>query len=373
MPQDVVAIAGHFDLAGRPETVAPITAGHINDTYVLTTTAGGKAVRYVFQRINHYVFRNPPQVMENILRVTEHIRERLSHTEPGLARRQLRVIPARDGQGYYQDADGDFWRAYTYIENAVTYDTIPSTSLAQEAARMFGWFQGLLRDLPAPPLHETIPGFHDTPRRLEYFGQVLKKDAFNRARHAAAEIDFVLEHAAICEVLPDLVGQGRFPVRTVHNDTKINNVMLDEVSGTGVCILDLDTVMPGLSVHDFGDLVRTASCPAAEDERDLSKVVIDAPWFEALTRGFAQETCRWLAPVERDHLVFGAKIITFEQMVRFLTDYLAGDVYYKVHREGHNLDRTRTQMKLVQSILEQEESLNGLVQRVFQDNPGDTT
>ncbi|MEN6576773.1 MAG: aminoglycoside phosphotransferase family protein [Phycisphaerales bacterium] len=370
MPQDVASIAGHFDLAGEPEAIAPITAGHINDTYLLTTTAGDKAVRYVLQRINHYVFKDPPKVMENILRVTEHIRDRLSHAEPALARRQLTVVPARDGQGYYQDADGNFWRAYAYIENAVTYDTVPSTALAREAARMFGWFQKLLRDLPSPPLHETIPGFHDTPRRLEYFEQVLQRDVRNRAKQAVIEIDFVLENAALCAVLPDLVGKGDFPMRTAHNDTKINNVMLDETAGTGVCIIDLDTVMPGLSVHDFGDLVRTASCPAAEDERDLSKVAVDVPLFEALTQGFAEETRQWLTPVERNHLVFGAKIITFEQMIRFLTDYLAGDLYYKVHREGHNLDRARTQMKLVQSIVEQEESLNGLVQRAFQNNPG---
>lgn len=365
MAYDVASIARHFDLGGEPVAVEPITAGHINDTYVLTAASGGRAARYVLQRINHHVFKDPPRVMENILRVTRHVRARLGQVDPLLAERQLRVIPTQNNEGCYRDGDGNFWRAYTYVEKAVTYDTVPSTSLAREAARMFGLFQRLLCDLPAPPLHETIPGFHDTPRRLERFHQVLRTDALNRAAHAATEIDFVLENAAICAILPDLAGRGEFPTRTVHNDTKINNVMLDDTTGTGVCIIDLDTVMPGSSVHDFGDLVRTASCPAAEDERDLSRVAIDAGLFEALVRGFAEETRRWFTATERDHLVFGAKIITFEQMIRFLTDHLAGDLYYKVHREGHNLDRTRTQMKLVQSIIEQEESLNGFVQRAY--------
>ena len=177
----------------------------------------------------------------------------------------------------------------------------------------------------------------------------------------------MVENAAICNVLPDLVARGELPIRIAHNDTKINNVMLDKDTGKGVCVIDLDTVMPGLSMHDFGDLVRTAACPAAEDERDLSKVKIDIPLFGALARGFAEETGRFLTPAEKSHLLFGGTLITFEQMIRFLTDYLAGDVYYKVHREGHNLDRARTQMKLVQSILEQEERLDELVEGAFQD------
>ena len=256
---------------------------------------------------------------------------------------------------------------YNFIENAVTYDTPESPELAREAARMFGWFQSVLTDLPGPPLHETIRAFMTRPASAVLSARPCKNKS-NRAKGArAAEIDYVVENAAICNVLPDLVARGELPIRIAHNDTKINNVMLDKDTGKGVCVIDLDTVMPGLSMHDFGDLVRTAACPAAEDERDLSKVKIDIPLFDALARGFAEETGRFLTPAEKSHLLFGGTLITFEQMIRFLTDYLAGDVYYKIHREGHNLDRARTQMKLVQSIIEQEERLDELVEGAFQD------
>jgi hypothetical protein len=372
MKHDIAAIARHFDLGGEFVAAAPVTAGHINDTYVLTTTTRGRTIRYVLQRINHEVFKNPPQVMENIVRVTEHIRAKVSKSDPELALRQLAVIPAKGGAAWHQDERGNFWRVYNFIEHAVTYDTPESPRLAREAARMFGWFQSLLTDLPGPSLHETIPGFHDTPRRFEFFQEVLKADTHNRAARARPEVDFLFQHADICRVLADLVAGGEIPVRVAHYDTKINNVMLDSDTGQGVCVIDLDTVMPGLSIHDFGDLVRTAACPAAEDERDLSKIALDISLFEALARGFAGQTGRFLTPAEKSHMVFGGKLITFEQMIRFLTDYLRGDVYYKVHREGHNLDRARTQMKLVQAILEQEESLNRLVEKAFQSDSTDT-
>jgi hypothetical protein len=254
---------------------------------------------------------------------------------------------------------------YNFIENAVTYDSLQSSALAREAARMFGWFQKMLTDLPGLPLHETIRGFHDTPRRFERFAEVLKADVANRAKNARSEVDFVFENAAICQVLSGLVGRGEVPIRIAHNDAKINNVMFDTSTSAGVCVIDLDTVMPGLSVYDFGDLVRTANCSAAEDERDLSKVAVDITLFDALAQGFVAGAGEFLTPAEKSHLVFGGKLITFEQMIRFLTDYLAGDVYYKVRREGHNLDRTRTQMKLVQSIIEQEQDLNRLVERAL--------
>ena len=198
------------------------------------------------------------------------------------------VVATKDGGAYYQDAAGNVWRMYNFIENAVTYDSLQSAALAREAARMFGWFQKMLIDLPGPPLYETILGFHNTPRRFERFQEVVKADVANRAKQAKHEIDFVFEHAAICHVLHDLVKRGEIPVRVAHNDAKINNVMFDTSTNEGVCVIDLDTVMPGLSVYDFGDLVRTATCPAAEDERDLSKVAVDTQLFEALAQGFVE-------------------------------------------------------------------------------------
>ncbi len=373
MKYDLPFLVRQFDTRGEPGDIAPVPVGHINDTYVVTTCSpaapgwgtprttpeGGGATRYILQRINQIVFKNPVQVMENAVRITEHIRAKMPPSDS----RQLVVVAAKDSGAYYRDAAGNVWRMYNFIEDAVTYDSLQSAALAREAARMFGWFQRMLTDLPGPPLHETIVGFHNTPRRFERFQEVVQADVANRAKNAKTEIDFVFENAAICHILFDLVKRGEVPIRIAHNDAKINNIMFDTSTNQGVCVIDLDTVMPGLSVYDFGDLVRTATCPAAEDERDLSKVAVDIALFEALARGFVAEAGQFLTPAEKSHLVFGGKLITFEQMIRFLTDYLAGDVYYKVHREGHNLDRTRTQMKLVQSILEQEEDMNHLVER----------
>jgi aminoglycoside phosphotransferase (APT) family kinase protein len=372
MPYDLDHIARQFRLVGEPVQITPLTTGHINDTFILVTQGDSRTTRYILQRINHAVFKEPVPTMENTLRVTEHIRKKTTQADPELAARQLTVFSTHDGLGYYQDAGGNVWRVYNFIEDAVTHDTLTSTEPAYEAARMFGWFQRMLIDLPGPPLHETIRGFHDTPRRLQVFRDVLKADAFNRAKDAGPEIDFLLSHADICDVLADLVRRGEIPVRIAHNDAKLNNVMLDKRTGRGVCVIDLDTVMPGLSIYDFGDLVRTAACPAAEDERDLSKVRVSFSMFCALVRGFVQEVGGFLTAAERQHLAFAGKLITFEQLIRFLTDYLAGDVYYRVHREGHNLDRSRTQMVLVQSILEQEKAMNALVEKVFQSTPGCT-
>ena len=370
MKDEIRSIASHFRVCGEPINVTPVTRGHINDTYIVTVEKNGQAAKYVLQRINHAVFKDPPAMMANILRVTEHIHDKVQQADPALARRQLTVVRTSDGEGCYEDSEGNFWRVYNFIEDAVTHDTLESTDLAYEAARMFGWFQRMLIDLSGPALNETIVGFHNTPRRLEVFQELLKTDALNRAGNAKGEIDFLIENSHICSVLTDLADTGEIPERIAHNDTKINNVMLDRTTNKGVCVIDLDTVMPGLSVYDFGDMVRTATCSAAEDERDLSKVAVDLKLFEALVRGYLAEAGRFLTSAEKSHLVFAGKLITFEQFMRFLTDYLAGDVYYKTSREGHNLDRSRTQMKLVKSIVEQEEVMSELVARAF---GGDST
>jgi hypothetical protein len=369
MKDNVRSASKHFRVSGELVDILPVARGHINDTYVLNCRKNGNDIRYVLQRINHAVFKDPPSMMANIIRVTEHIGGKMRRIDPEMASRQLTVVDAGDGTGYYRDHEGNFWRAYNFIENAVTYDTLESVEQAYEAARMFGWFQRMLIDLPEPALNETIPDFHNTPRRFEVFQGVLKADTLNRAKNSKPEIDFLFENAGLCGVLLDLAERGEIPVRIAHNDTKINNVMLDENTGRGVCVIDLDTVMPGLSVYDFGDMIRTAANCAQEDERDLSKVAVNISMFEALVRGFAEETSEFLTDVEKNHLVFAGKLITFEQFIRFLTDYLAGDVYYKVHRDRHNLDRSCTQMKLVESIVEQQDAMNELVEQVFQESP----
>jgi len=351
--RDIKSIVKHFRICGELTEIRPLPRGHINDTYVLRTKKNKHIVRYILQRINHTVFRDPPSVMGNIIRVTEHIRSRMQRIDPGLASRQLTVIAGVDDTCFHKDSEGNFWRVYNFIEGAVTYDTIESAELAYEAARMFGWFQEMLVDLPGPALHESIRDFHNTPKRFETFGAVLKEDTCNRAKNAKPEINFLFDNAAICNVLLNLAGKGKIPIRVTHNDTKVNNVMLDKNTNKGVCVIDLDTVMPGLSIYDFGDMIRTGTTFADEDERNLSKVAMNLPMFEVFARGFAEQSSHFLTSTEKEHLAFAAKLITFEQLIRFLTDYLAGDVYYKVHREGHNLDQ-------------QEEAMNEVIERVFQ-------
>ena len=366
MKHNIGSIVKQFCIDGDLTDVRPLLHGHINDTYVLITVKDKQIIRYVLQRINHTVFKDPPSVMKNIVRVTEHIRSRMRIIDPDLASRQLTVISSVDNTCFYEDSDGNFWRVYNFIEDAVSYDTIESKELAYEAARMFGWFQNMLVDLPEPALHESIPDFHNTPKRLSTFERVLKEDSCNRAKNAKPEIKFVFDNASICDILLNLADEGKIPVRITHNDTKVNNVMLDKNTNKGVCVIDLDTVMPGLSIYDFGDMIRTGATFADEDERDLSKVTLDLPMFEMFVEGFAGETSHFLNSTEKEHLVFAAKLITFEQLIRFLTDFLAGDIYYKVHRQDHNLDRTRTQMKLVQSMVEQQEVMDEVVEKVFQ-------
>jgi len=367
MEHDIQHLAENFNLDGKLIRHKSFGSGHINDTYCLTCEQDGGEIHYILQRINHEVFKNPPQMMENIRRVTNHIRQKLQEQQNKLASRQIVVIDTKDGSDFYLDNRGNYWRLYNRIENAVTYDTIESPELAYEAARMFGWFAAMLTDLTGPPLHETIPDFHTTPKRLKTFLEVLQQDPHNKAKDVRPEIDFVLENADICDVLLNHVSKGEIPIRTTHNDTKINNVLLDEKTHKGVCVIDLDTVMPGLSLYDFGDMVRTATNPAEEDEQDLSKVTMRMPIFEMLLKGFAEETHTFLTPAEKKNMVFAGKLITFEQMIRFLADHLAGDVYYKIHREGHNLDRCRTQMKMVQSITAQQEQMNALAESVFKE------
>ena len=365
MEYDIESVASNFRLEGRLIEAEPFGSGYINDTFSLRCRTDAGERHYILQRINHHVFKDPAAMMDNIRRVTTHIRRKLQGQGDKSAERQLTVIETNDGAACFEDNQGNYWRLYNKIEDALTYDTLESAEMAYEVARMFGWFQRMLTDLPGPPLNETIRNFHTTPKRLRDFQEVHQRDPCNRAKDAGAEIDFVLENAGICDVLLNLVGEGKIPVRIAHNDAKTNNVMLDAGTHKGVCVIDLDTVMPGLSLYDFGDMVRTATSPAEEDERDLSKVAMQMSRFEMLAKGYAEETHTFLTSAEKKHLAFSGKLITFEQMIRFLADHLAGDIYYKVHREGHNLDRSRTQMKLVESIVEQQEAMNEVVERVF--------
>jgi hypothetical protein len=322
--QSVEAVARQFQIPGKLISAAPYGSGHINDTYCIISQQAGVPVRFVVQRINSNIFKNPVALMENIQRVTSHISAQLAG-EPDRDRRVLTLIPTRDGGSFYVDEDGNSWRAYRFIEKARTYDAVESTEQAFQAARAFARFQKLLVNLPSPRLHDTIPDFHNTPKRFTVLEQAIASDVANRTAQAKPEIEFAMARQPIATVLLN----ARLPERVTHNDTKFNNVMLDDDTGEGICVIDLDTVMPGLVLYDFGDMVRTTTSPAKEDEQDLSKVSMQLPMFEALVRGYLAEADSFLIGAEKQYLAFSSKLITFEQGLRFLTDYLAGDPYYK--------------------------------------------
>lgn len=356
---DVRAVARQFQISGDFLSAEPYGSGHINDTYCVVFDQGGTRIRYIFQRINHNIFKHPVALMENIARVTTHLAAKVLD-EAEANRRVLTLIQSRAGQPYYCDDLGNHWRVYVFIEKARTFDAVETTTQAFQAAKAFGQFQKLLADLPAPRLHDTIPDFHHTPKRFAALEKAIAADAVNRAVLAKTEIEFALRHQLICGVLLD----AKLPERVTHNDTKFNNVMLDDATGEGICVIDLDTVMPGLAAYDFGDMVRTTTSPVKEDECDLSKVTMQFPMFEALVRGYLTSAAEFLTPAEKRFLPLSGKLISFEIGLRFLTDFLAGDTYFKVHRDGHNLDRCQTQFKLFESIEQQEERMNQLVEAI---------
>ena len=356
---DVRAVAGQFQIYGQFRSAESYGSGHINDTYCLEFDQAGIATRYILQRINHAIFKQPVELMENIQRVTAHLAAKMNG-DPDLNRRVLTLIPTKDGRHFHRDTGGNYWRAYLFIERARSYDAVESPQQAFEAAKAYGLFQKLLADLPAPRLHDTIPDFHHTPKRFAALVKAIESDIANRAQEARAEIDFALKRTSMTGVLIN----ANLPERVTHNDTKFNNVMLDEVTGEGVCVVDLDTLMPGLALYDFGDMVRTATSPAKEDEQNLTLVKLQFPMFEALVRGYMASAGGFLTPAEKKLLVFSGKLITFEIGIRFLADFLNGDIYFKVHRKAHNLHRCRTQFKLVESIEQQEEQMEALVESI---------
>ena len=359
LEQNAGAIARQFKIPGQLSSVVPHGTGHINDTYCATFRHPEIEQRVILQRINANIFKNPVALMENIQRVTTHLSAQISGRSDN-AHRSLTLISARDGHPWLVDEEGRYWRAYYFIDNARSYDTVESAEQAFQAAKAFGSFQRRLADLPSPRLHETIPDFHHTPKRLATLERAITADTANRAAMSRAEIDFALARRSMVSALLD----ANLPERVTHNDTKLNNVLLDDATGEAICVIDLDTVMPGLAPYDFGDMVRTTTSPAKEDELDLSKVAMQFPLFESLVRGYLDGAADFLTKQEKEFLVLAGKLITFEQGIRFLTDFLAGDTYYKTHRDLHNLDRCRTQFKLVDSIERQEERMNQLVNSI---------
>jgi hypothetical protein len=345
---DLAAISQRFSVAGGFLEAFPFGEGHINDTYlVCLRQSNGEVRKVILQRINHAVFPNPEAVMHNIERVSVHLQQKVRLAGKNPQRHTIRLVQASDGRSFYRTETGDIWRMMDFIEGAQTYQRSRNPQHYYNAAKAFAEFLRALRDLPVGELLVTIPDFHHTPKRFQAFLKAIERDPANRARNVKPEIEFIMAREGEMGVLVDLVDQGAMPERVTHNDTKLDNVMIDNHSGEGICVIDLDTVMPGLVVFDFGDAVRSGANQAAEDATDVSRVTFDLVIFEHLAQGFLDATRDWLMPVEIEHLAFGARLITLEQGMRFLTDFLNGDTYYKTLWPEHNLARTQTQLKLV--------------------------
>ena len=342
---DLEKISFAFSLDGDYASAARCGSGHINETWeVIARTNAGQS-RYILQRINKNVFRDPPSLMENVRRVTEHLQSKAARPGDCLA-----LVATTGGAFFHADEQGQYWRMYRYLEGTQSHDTAPSATHAREAACAFGRFLDQMRDLPGPPLRETIPGFHDTPARFARLHEVADADPHQRKMHCASELDWAFENEALAASVVALGQRGDVPERNVHNDTKINNVMFDVTTGRAKCVIDLDTVMPGLALYDFGDMVRSATMSAAEDESDLSRVTMRMDYYTALADGFLDATAGFLNEAEVENLAVSGKIIAIEAGVRFLVDYLSGDGYFRTHRPGQNLDRCRAQFALARSM-----------------------
>lgn len=363
--QLVSTIGNRFAVQGEFMLGEEIDSGHINSTYRATyRLPNGGEQRYIFQAINRNVFKDPYAVMNNVERVTRHINSRVLRLKKDLGGQTLNLFPARAGGSWIEDEQGSVWRCYNHIEGCVTYDVVENTRQAYQAARAFGSFQDLVSDLDAASITETIRDFHHTRKRFARLMEVAAADPLGRLDSVRKEFEFIRSREPLVGILLDLVDAGKIPVRVTHNDTKINNVMIDAASDEAVCVIDLDTVMPGLALYDFGDLVRSATSPAAEDETDLSKVEMQMPMFEALVEGYLHAAGDFINDTEIEHLAHAGKLMTLEVGIRFLTDHLEGDVYFKIHRPGHNLDRCRTQLQLVECIEAREDEMNAFVRKV---------
>lgn len=342
---------GQFRYEGVLIDERPYGSGHINDTYLLTfEIAEMGTIKVILQRMNKNIFTKPIELMENILNVTSYLRKKIIENGGDPDRETLNVIRTVDDMPYFVDSEGEYWRSYKFITDATSYDQVESPEDFYQSAVAFGNFQRLLAEYPAETLHETIEGFHDTKARFQVFKKAVEDDVCGRAASVQKEIQFVLEHEHLANVFADLLEKKEIPLRVTHNDTKLNNIMIDNKTRKGICVIDLDTVMPGLAMNDFGDSIRFGASTATEDEQDLSKVSCDMELLDLYAKGFIEGCGGKLTEKEIDLMPTGAMVMTFECGMRFLTDYLQGDTYFKIHRENHNLDRCRTQFKLVKDM-----------------------
>ncbi len=352
-------ITDKFNLKGDFIQAIPTGSGHINDTYLVTTTSE----KYILQRVNHNVFKNVDRMNQNIIKALVHLNEK-QNTSNDNRFRDLEIILTNVGKNHFKDANGDYWRMMNFVSDSTSFDVAEKPETAYEAAKAYGYFQKQLIDLNPDDFFPVIKDFHNLEMRMNNFYKVLDGDPADRNQYAKEEIEFVKAHEEISHKLKELLNNNQIPIRVTHNDTKINNVLLDKNTLKGISVIDLDTVMPGTVLFDFGDMIRTFTSPAEEDETDLSKVVLRLDIFEAMATGYLSELKELLTKTEINNLVFGGKIMTFMIGLRFLTDYLEGDVYYKTSRENHNLDRCRTQFKLLSEIINKETALEQIIKDI---------
>ena len=364
--EQVAALGDAFAIAGEFLHCDTINSGHINLTFrAAYRREDGSTDRYIFQRVNDAVFQCPRDVMHNVEKVTNHIRWKMLRVLKTPFRQTLNLYSARGGRKYLKLQGSGYWRCYNCIENTYTCDVAEHPRQAYEAARAFGAFQQLLCDMNPEDIHETIPFFHHTRKRFNRLMEAARKDSSGRLASCRKELEFIRKHEQEVDLLLNLQEKGELPVRIVHNDTKINNVMLDTETDRAVCVIDLDTVMPGSILYDFGDMARTMTSPAAEDEEDLEKTFMRMPMFEAVVKGYLETVKDFITPLEVSLLPFSGKLITLETGIRFLTDYLEGDVYFKTEKDRHNLHRARTQLALVKSMEQQMPEMEKLCADVF--------
>lgn len=357
-------IISNFRIYGDFIEAKPYGNGHINETFLVSVNHGGSIRKYILRKINKYVFKNPEIVVSNTVNVINHITEKLKEAgDRNISNHVMKLIEAKNSKYYFIDEQDDYWLVVHFISEAYTVEYIETYRQAYQAAKAFGHFQKLLIDADINKYKDSIPNFHNLVSRIKAFDIALKENRAGRVELAKKEIDSVNSYRTLSEKITSLLNNNELPIRVTHNDTKINNVMLNKETNEGECVIDLDTVMPGTVLYDFGDMVRTSTSPVAEDEKDVSKVTMRLNIFEALVQGYLEELAEVLTEVEISNLIYGAKVIVYEQAIRFLTDYINNDIYYNTNYHEHNLIRTRTQLALLKSMDNQKDKMQKVVEK----------
>ena len=362
--ETILKVCRNFGIDGRLKETKALTDGHINTTVLAVFENGEKQEKYLVQKINTHVFKDQDALMQNIVNVTHFLRKKIRSSGGDPERETLHFLKTPDGGLYFNDESG-CWRIYRYIDNSYTYNMIDSAEVFRNAGESFGKFQKLLNDYPSETLLETIPDFHNTPKRVENLEKSTQADICSRASGVKKEIEFALSRKNKAGIALTLCEMGEIPLRVTHNDTKLNNILFDADTHKGLCVIDLDTIMPGLSLYDFGDAIRFGAKTAEEDEPDLSKVSISLPLYEAYTKGYLSSCAAALTRAEIDSLAFSAFLMTYECGIRFLTDYLDGDVYFRTEYPEHNLVRARNQFKMAREIEKNLDEMNRITKRIY--------